>query len=261
VDSDRKTFHIRSGPGRKAATISNQADCQRYGCPASPWHWASRWVLERSGLTGRETIADLGAGINPITMPVYEKFTACALLVDKYFLPEQRQTSAKLIRILADIGELPFASGSIDAVISISVLEHLTGPDRLETMREIERVLRPGGRAVFTIGNYLHAGEEAIHLMRTLPYFVKRSYHSYPPINIKAMLDAVPGLNPVDSDELECMPGFEDYNEDAIASDPLLCAYYYKDYPELALHAALEKVVVHEIGLALVKGQDLGVFV
>jgi hypothetical protein len=33
--------------------------------PLPPWHWATRWVLERAQLSGTEVVCDLGAGENP----------------------------------------------------------------------------------------------------------------------------------------------------------------------------------------------------
>ena len=47
----------------------------------------------------------------------------------------------------ADPVTLPFAPGSFDAVASVGVLEHVreTGGDEIASLREIGRVLRPGG--------------------------------------------------------------------------------------------------------------------
>jgi SAM-dependent methyltransferase len=45
---------------------------------------------------------------------------------------------------LADIHALPFADGAIDSVLANNVLEHSYDP--LRCLREVRRVLRPGGR-------------------------------------------------------------------------------------------------------------------
>jgi SAM-dependent methyltransferase len=47
---------------------------------------------------------------------------------------------------------LPFRARSVDLVILIEVIEHLPQPEL--TLREIARVLRPGGRLVMTTPNY-----------------------------------------------------------------------------------------------------------
>jgi ubiquinone/menaquinone biosynthesis C-methylase UbiE len=46
---------------------------------------------------------------------------------------------------VADCRELPFAENSFDRVVSGDVIEHLNGEDGLQMLREIKRVLRPGG--------------------------------------------------------------------------------------------------------------------
>lgn len=46
---------------------------------------------------------------------------------------------------------LPFETGSFDAVIASSVMTHLTAPVQLQWLREIRRVLRPGGVFVCSV--------------------------------------------------------------------------------------------------------------
>jgi len=46
---------------------------------------------------------------------------------------------------------LPFPSGSIDAVLMVRVFHHIAGPEAV--LREIHRVLAPGGRLVFNFSN------------------------------------------------------------------------------------------------------------
>lgn len=56
---------------------------------------------------------------------------------------------AALEAVQGDVEALPFADASFDVVLAAHVIEHLGRP--LRAMAEIDRVLRPGGRAVFML--------------------------------------------------------------------------------------------------------------
>jgi SAM-dependent methyltransferase len=51
--------------------------------------------------------------------------------------------------VLGDAQTLPFSSGSFDVVLATDVIEHLD--DDLSALKEIDRVLAPGGRALITV--------------------------------------------------------------------------------------------------------------
>jgi SAM-dependent methyltransferase len=53
--------------------------------------------------------------------------------------------------VVGDLRELPFPDGGFDAVVSSGVLDYV--PDRAAAVRELARVLRPGGLAVMTMPN------------------------------------------------------------------------------------------------------------
>lgn len=50
--------------------------------------------------------------------------------------------------VWGDAHELPIRTGSVDTVVSLQVLEHLTRPS--EALQEMARVLRPGGKLLLT---------------------------------------------------------------------------------------------------------------
>ena len=61
---------------------------------------------------------------------------------------------ASLLLAGADVGRLPFMSGSFDAVTSVETMEHVYREDRESAFREIARVLTPGGRLSLSTPNY-----------------------------------------------------------------------------------------------------------
>lgn len=239
-----------NGPRRMGPTFSNRRDCRRYGCQETPWNWGSHWVLERAGLTGRETVVDLGAGENPILLPALRAQAGRAVLVDSEFLPGSNLGS-NIDRVMADIGNLPLANESIDVAISVSVLEHLSLDRRDAAMREIARVLKPGGRAALSIGIPLGARPEDEALMATIPFLADRGCGVFMPVDIRHLLDATDALELVDSEGLEHCPGFAEFDEDAILADAEIVRDRWGDFPELAAHPGLAGVEICELGLYL----------
>ncbi|MDB5353405.1 MAG: ubiG 3 [Planctomycetota bacterium] len=55
--------------------------------------------------------------------------------------------------VKASATRLPFASGRFDGVIAIEVLEHISAQGCVDTLAEIVRVLRPGGRVAIVDKN------------------------------------------------------------------------------------------------------------
>jgi SAM-dependent methyltransferase len=113
-----------------------------------------RRALERLGDLKGLSIADAGGGLGVASAIFAERGAARVALVD---LAPQRVERAS--RLMAELGfsdrfeahvagaeALPFPEGSLDRVFTRSVLIHADLPAAL---KEIRRVLKPGGRAVF----------------------------------------------------------------------------------------------------------------
>ena len=100
------------------------------------------FLSHRFGTSGGHLL-DLGAGTKPYA-PVYRRFFSRCTAVDvPYSLHDLSG-----IDVFAPADKLPFEDGAFDCVLCTEVLEHC--PDPVAVMREIERVLRPGGYAFVT---------------------------------------------------------------------------------------------------------------
>lgn len=70
--------------------------------------------------------------------------------------------------LVADTRHLPFADGSFDLVLSLSTLDHFAEAESIsEALREVGRVLRPGGVLLLTLDN---PANPVIKLRQALPF-------------------------------------------------------------------------------------------
>jgi SAM-dependent methyltransferase len=95
-------------------------------------------------------VLDLGAGAGHSYERLAPRETV-GVDIDPGALAGQRRETH-----VADMRDLPFADGAFGAVLSVQSLEHV--PDGAAVLREVRRVLAPGGVAVFVTPNRLTFG-------------------------------------------------------------------------------------------------------
>lgn len=141
-----------SGPAIEAAWKESFAD--RASSSPAPLHERMHWsdgssltwrddaaVAALEGLPAQSRILDLGCGDARLArrLPQFDYIGCDACLP---FLQEANDVR----RTVADARSLPFADGSIDAVLAIGLFQHLSESQLVAD--EIRRVLKPGGRVV-----------------------------------------------------------------------------------------------------------------
>lgn len=115
-----------------------------------------RWLLGTAGLTAGQTFVDLGCGRGGPGL-VIARWTGARLVGVDFSIvgvtaAARRAAVAGLLPLPAyvcsDARALPFADHTIDAVISIDVMQLI--PERELVFQEVARVLRPGGALAFS---------------------------------------------------------------------------------------------------------------
>ena len=124
------------------------------------WLYPPVQLIERSGIKSGMIVVDLGCGSGAYTpyvaRVVGERGQVYAIDIQPAMLRQLERNLSRLeLRDIKNIeikqavaDELPFGDESIDLVYMVAVLPEI--PDKTSTLREIHRVLRPGGTLAVT---------------------------------------------------------------------------------------------------------------
>jgi len=102
-----------------------------------------------ANIPNADRILDVGCGTGMLLGPLGERarlVVGVDMSVKMLRAAKKRAPSAFLV--LADADHLPFADGSFDVTVSVSLLQNM--PDPSKTVREVARVLQPNGIAIIT---------------------------------------------------------------------------------------------------------------
>ncbi|MER5886657.1 class I SAM-dependent methyltransferase [Streptomyces sp. NPDC001941] len=102
------------------------------------------------GLRHGDTVLDAGCGTGRALPPLREAVGRWGTVVGADLTPQMLRAAVDAGRggsgslLLTDVGRLPLRTACLDAVFGAGLISHL--PDPSENLRELARVVRPGGR-------------------------------------------------------------------------------------------------------------------
>jgi tRNA (uracil-5-)-methyltransferase TRM9 len=111
---------------------------------------AERWVKGR--------LLNIGCGHGADFLPFAAKFDLVGLDFSAEMIKMARRYAQKFKfspqLVVADARRLPFADNAFEWAIAVATYHHLQGrSDQLQALRELGRVLKPGGEAFITVWN------------------------------------------------------------------------------------------------------------
>ncbi|NKI40822.1 class I SAM-dependent methyltransferase [Streptomyces physcomitrii] len=121
---------------------------------------------------GAATVLDVGCGDGTAARAAAPLLAGHRIIGVDWSQDALRRARRRLPYVVrADIGGggLPFASGSVDAVLFSEVIEHLVDPD--SALDELRRVLRPGGHLMLSTPNLAAWYNRALLLAGVQPVF------------------------------------------------------------------------------------------
>jgi len=128
-------------------------------------------AVVRSHLGPQSKVLDLGCGRGGVVELFWRDVElAAGVDPDAASLSEHRAGGMPVLRAVGD--HLPFVDRAFSLVVSLWVLEHLTQP--AATLREVRRVLKPGGHFVFLTPNLRNPVMLANRIGRALPSLQRR---------------------------------------------------------------------------------------
>jgi SAM-dependent methyltransferase len=115
------------------------------------WYEATRRLLRQllaAELARGGRFLDMGAGTGATGswLAEFGELVSCDFMPLALELNRERHEAAGFVN--ADVHRLPFASGSFDLVLSVTMLCHRSIPDPQVAVNELARVVRPGGMLV-----------------------------------------------------------------------------------------------------------------
>lgn len=154
-------------------------------------HWC-RFVDELTNLANRwqcGKLLNIGCGHGPDFLPFKDNFELYGVDFSEQMLRLAKKYAVKFNfsadLAVADANYLPFSSGNFDHAIAIATYHHIKGKEkRIDALRELRRVLKPGAEAFISVWNkwqleFLFRSKDALVAWQTRENTLYRYYYLY----------------------------------------------------------------------------------
>ena len=122
-----------------------------------------RQLLERfaSPVKGAGYVADIGCGPGHIARYLRERgVDVCGVDLSQRMIARARALNPGIQFFPADLTRLPIATGAWAGIVAFYSIIHVAREQVLAALQEFKRVLRPGGRLLFSF----HVGDTVLHM-------------------------------------------------------------------------------------------------
>jgi ubiquinone/menaquinone biosynthesis C-methylase UbiE len=150
-----KTLKLKMLPIREYVGVNRDDPIRFYTVPIIGGLYRRRIELCLGELRGGESVLEIGFGSGVTFINLHDMYreiygldlTADAEKVQDFFCRRSIETHLQNGNIL----QMPYDGNIFDAVLLISILEHLQPEDLAKAFREIRRILKPGGQVVYGV--------------------------------------------------------------------------------------------------------------
>jgi len=97
-------------------------------------------------------LLELGCGLGHLLGLLQDDFACVGIDIAEYSIEQLRRNAPRAVgRVMSAADLSPFADGEFSAVVALHLVEHL--PDPPDTMRQVSRILQPGGLLLLATPN------------------------------------------------------------------------------------------------------------
>lgn len=203
------------GDGQQPQTFADRYQSVLVPVIFEPW---AREIIRRGEPSDGEHILDLACGTGVVTRQILASGTAPGSVTGADHSAGMLEVARRIASemgldaewVEADAADLPFEDDHFDLAFCEQALQFF--PDRPAAMRELRRVLKPGGRAVFCVQREL----EANPMLRAQAHALERHVDA----DAGAAVRAICGLP--DAGELRSLfegAGFDEVNVESVTLD------------------------------------------